>query len=208
MSKTSLNLGRIKINSVGCDNMHYILASASPRRKELLTKIVRDFEVVISNFDEDSVKFNGDIEEYVKTLAKGKAQSVAEQSSKDSIIIAADTIVVIDGKILGKPKNEDDAYNMLKLLSNKVHRVYSGIAVINTTNNIIKNEAIYTEVKFSELTHEDISNYINSKEPLDKAGAYGIQGLGALFVEKINGCYYNVVGLPLNMLNKIIKEVI
>ena len=208
MSKTSLNLGRIKINSVGCDNMHYILASASPRRKELLTKIVRDFEVVISNFDEDSVEFNGDIEEYVKTLARGKAQSVAEQANKDSIIIAADTIVVIDGKVLGKPNNEDDAYNMLKLLSNKVHRVYSGIAVINTTNNIIKNEAICTEVKFSELTHEDIRNYINSKEPLDKAGAYGIQGLGALFVEKINGCYYNVVGLPLNMLNKIIKEVI
>ena len=97
---------------------------------------------------------------------------------------------------------------MLKLLSNKVHRVYSGIAVINTANDVIKNEAIFTEVKFSELTHEDIVNYINSKEPLDKAGAYGIQGLGALFVEKINGCYYNVVGLPLNLLNKIMKEII
>ena len=188
--------------------MHFILASASPRRQELLTKIVEDFTVVVSNFDEERVKFNGDVEDYVKTLAKGKAQEVASRADKDSIIVAADTIVVIDGKVLGKPNNEDDAYNMLKLLSNKVHRVYSGIAVINTTNNIIKNEAICTEVKFSELTHEDIRNYINSKEPLDKAGAYGIQGLGALFVEKINGCYYNVVGLPLNMLNKIIKEVI
>ena len=208
MSKTSLDLGRIKINSVGCDNMHYILASASPRRQELLTKIIEDFEVVVSDFDEDSVEFKGDVEDYVKTLARGKAQSVASQANKDSIIIAADTIVVIDGKILGKPKNENDAYNMLKLLSNKVHRVYSGIAVINTANDVMKNESIFTEVKFSELTHEDIINYINSKEPLDKAGAYGIQGLGALFVEKINGCYYNVVGLPLNLLNKIMKEVI
>lgn len=208
MSKTSLYLGRIKINSVGCDNMHYILASASPRRQELLTKIIEDFEVVVSDFDEDSVEFKGDVEDYVKTLARGKAQSVASQANKDSIIIAADTIVVIDGKILGKPKNENDAYNMLKLLSNKVHRVYSGIAVINTANDVMKNESIFTEVKFSELTHEDIINYINSKEPLDKAGAYGIQGLGALFVEKINGCYYNVVGLPLNLLNKIMKEVI
>jgi septum formation protein len=208
MSKTSLKLGRIKINSVGCDNMHYILASASPRRQELLTKIVDNFDVIVSNFDEDSVKFNGDVEDYVKTLAEGKGKDVASQAKKDSIIIAADTVVVIDGKILGKPKNADDAYNMLKLLSNKIHRVYSGIAVINTTNNIMKSEAVFTEVKFSELTHEEIINYINSKEPLDKAGAYGIQGLGALFVEKINGCYYNVVGLPLNRLNKIIKEVI
>ena len=208
MSKTSLNLGRIKINSVGCDNMHYILASASPRRQELLTKIVDNFDVIVSNFDEDSVKFNGDVEDYVKTLAEGKGKDVASQAKKDSIIIAADTVVVIDGKILGKPKNADDAYNMLKLLSNKVHRVYSGIAVINTANDVMKNETIFTEVKFSELTHEEIVNYINSKEPLDKAGAYGIQGLGALFVEKINGCYYNVVGLPLNRLNKIIKEVI
>ena len=208
MSKTGLDLGRIEINSIGCDNMHYILASASPRRQELLTKIVDNFDVIVSNFDEDSVKFNGGVEDYVKTLAEGKGKDVASQAKKDSIIIAADTVVVIDGKILGKPKNADDAYNMLKLLSNKIHRVYSGIAVINTTNNIMKSEAVFTEVKFSELTHEEIINYINSKEPLDKAGAYGIQGLGALFVEKINGCYYNVVGLPLNRLNKIIKEVI
>jgi septum formation protein len=133
---------------------------------------------------------------------------VASRADKDSIIVAADTIVVIDGKILGKPKNEIEAYDMLKLLSNKIHRVYSGIAIINTANNIMKSEAVFTEVKFSELSHEDIINYINSKEPLDKAGSYGIQGLGAIFVEKINGCYYNVVGLPLNRLNKMIKEVI
>ena len=195
MSKTSLKLGRIKINSVGCDNMHYILASASPRRQELLTKIVDNFDVIVSNFDEDSVKFNGDVEDYVKTLAEGKGKDVASQAKKDSIIIAADTVVVIDGKILGKPKNADDAYNMLKLLSNKIHRVYSGIAVINTTNNIMKSEAVFTEVKFSELTHEEIINYINSKEPLDKAGAYGIQGYGGLLVENIQRSYIIGVGI-------------
>lgn len=188
--------------------MHYILASASPRRQELLTKIVEDFDVIVSDFDEDSVKFNGDVEEYVKTLAKGKALDVASKVKEDAIIIAADTIVVIDGKILGKPKNEKDAYDMLNMLSDNVHRVYSGIAVINTEKKLMENKAVFTEVKFSKLTHEDIINYINSKEPLDKAGAYGIQGLGALFVEKINGCYYNVVGLPLNLLNNIIKEII
>lgn len=188
--------------------MHFILASASPRRQELLTKIVEDFTVIVSDFNEESVKFNGDVEYYVKTLAEGKAQEVASRADKDSIIVAADTIVVIDGKILGKPKSEVEAYDMLKLLSNKIHRVYSGIVVINTANNIMKSEAVITEVKFSELSHEDIVNYINSKEPLDKAGSYGIQGLGALFVEKINGCYYNVVGLPLNRLNKMIKEII
>ena len=126
--------------------MHYILASASPRRQELLTKIVDNFDVIVSNLDEDSVKFNGDVEDYVKTLAEGKGKDVASQAKKDSIIIAADTVVVIDGKILGKPKNADDAYNMLKLLSNKIHRVYSGIAVINTTNYIMKSEGVFTEV--------------------------------------------------------------
>lgn len=176
--------------------MHFILASASPRRQELLTKIVEDFTVVVSNFDEERVKFNGDVEDYVKTLAKGKAQEVASRADKDSIIVAADTIVVIDGKILGKPKNEIEAYDMLKLLSNKIHRVYSGIAIINTANNIMKSEAVFTEVKFSELSHEDIINYINSKEPLDKAGSYAIQGKCAAYIKGICGDYYNVVGLP------------
>lgn len=188
--------------------MHFILASASERRHELLTRIIEEFDIVVSKFDEDSIDFNGNVEEYVKELSKGKALDVASNCKKSTIIIAADTIVEINGKILGKPKNTDDAYNMLNLLSDSTHRVYSGVTVINTATNEIKSEAIFTEVKFSKLTHDDIVKYINSKEPLDKAGSYGIQGLGAVFVEKINGCYYNVVGLPLNLLNKMIKEVI
>lgn len=194
--------------TVGCDILKFILASASERRKELLSRIVRDFEVRVSDFDEDSVKVNNNIENYVKILSEGKAKSVSLNCSKDSIIIGADTIVVIDNKVLGKPKDKNDAFRMLKALSNNVHRVYSGVTVINNTTKVIKSECLYTEVYFSELSDEEIWKYIETEECLDKAGAYGIQGFGGVFVKKINGCYYNVVGLPLNLLNKMIKEVL
>lgn len=188
--------------------LKFILASASDRRKELLSRIISDFEVKISDFDEGTVEVGKDIEKYVKTLAEGKAKSVALNCTNDSIIIGADTIVVIDDNILGKPKDKDDAYRMLKLLSNNVHRVYSGVTVINNEKQVMKSECLYTEVYFSELSDEEIWRYIDTGECLDKAGAYGIQGYGGVFVEKINGCYYNVVGLPLNLLNKMIKNVL
>ena len=104
-------------------------------------------------------------------------------------------------------RDSNDAFKMLKSLSGNVHRVYSGVVVINTENNKINKQSLFTEVKFSNLSDEEILKYIETKEPLDKAGAYGIQGLGGVFVEGINGCYYNVVGLPLNILNKMIKSV-
>ena len=179
--------------TVGCDILKFILASASERRKELLSRIVKDFEVRVSDFDEESVHVNEDIEEYY---------------SSDSIIIGADTIVVIDNKVLGKPKDKNDAFRMLKSLSNNVHRVYSGVTVINNSTKVIKSECLYTEVYFSELSDEEIWKYIDTGECLDKAGAYGIQGFGGVFVKSINGCYYNVVGLPLNLLNKMIKEIL
>lgn len=188
--------------------MKFILASASERRKDLLSRIISDFEVRISDFDEKSVEVNKDIEKYVKTLAEGKAKSIALNCSDDSIIIGADTIVVIGDKVLGKPKDKNEAFKMLKALSNNVHRVYSGVTVINNTKKAMKTECLYTEVYFSELLDEEIWRYINTGECLDKAGAYGIQGFGGVFVEKINGCYYNVVGLPLNLLNKMIKEIL
>lgn len=189
--------------------MRYILASASDRRKELLARIVDDFEVIVSNFDEDSIIFDGDVEVYVKSLSEGKAKNVQECNSTDnSIIIGADTIVVINNCVLGKPKDKSDAFNMIKLLSGNVHRVYSAVTVINTSKNLIKTKSLYTEVYFSDLTDEEIWNYINRNESLDKAGGYGIQGFGGVLVEKINGCYYNVVGLPLNLLNKMIQEAI
>ena len=188
--------------------LKFILASASERRKDLLSRIVSNFEVKISNFDEEKVEVSTNIENYVKTIAEGKAKDVALNCDNDSIIIGADTIVVIGNNILGKPKDKNHAFEMLKLLSNNVHRVYSGVAVINNQKNIMKSECLYTEVYFSEISDDEIWRYIESGECLDKAGAYGIQGYGGVFAEKINGCYYNVVGLPLNLLNKMIKNVL
>ena len=187
--------------------MKYVLASASARRQELLHRIISDFDIEVSNFDESTVSFNGNVEEYVINLAKGKAISTRDSLKKDAIIIAGDTIVVLDDKVLGKPKNEEDAYRMLKELSGKTHKVYSGIVVINMYNNRVEEAAIYTEVKMGILTDNEILDYIKTNEPLDKAGAYGIQGYGGVFVEEIRGCFYNVVGLPLNLLNKMINKV-
>ena len=187
--------------------LKYILASGSERRQELLHRIIDEFHTIVSDFDESQVLFQNDVAEFVKNLAKGKALSVKENVEEPSIIIAGDTVVVFENEILGKPKNEEDAFNMLKKLSGKTHRVYSGIVVINTENEKIEEEALYTEVKFSELKDEEIAAYIKTKEPMDKAGAYGIQGYGGVFVERIDGCYYNVVGLPLNLLNKMINKV-
>ncbi|KGM96396.1 septum formation inhibitor Maf [Clostridium novyi A str. 4552] len=186
--------------------MKVILASASERRQELLKRIVDDFEIIVSDFDESTVEFNGDFSSYVQKLAKGKANSVSNSIKEDAIVIGCDTIVAFDGKVLGKPKDEMQAFDMLKALSGNVHRVYSGIAVVDTKNNDIRTESVCTNVRFSTLTNEKIKKYISTKEPMDKAGAYGIQGFGGVFVEEINGDYYNVVGLPLNRLYKIFGD--
>lgn len=187
--------------------MRYILASASERRQELLHRVIEDFDILVSDFNEEEIAFQGDIEKYVIELAEGKALDVARRIDEDAVIIAADTIVSLDNYILGKPKDELDAFKMLKLLSGKSHRVYSAVVVINTKDNKIQKKSLYTEVKFSDLTDDEIKQYIYTKEPLDKAGSYGIQGYGGVFVEYINGCYYNVVGLPLNMLNKMLQSI-
>ncbi|MBU5483574.1 Maf-like protein [Clostridium sp. MSJ-11] len=187
--------------------MRIILASASERRKELLKRILGDFEVIVSQFDEDQVRFNGDCGNYVIELAKGKGMDVVSNiKDNNSLIIACDTVVFFNGKVLGKPKSEEEAFSMLKELSGNVHHVYSGIFIYNKETNSIMTDYICTEVKFSNLSDELIKKYIESKEPFDKAGAYGIQGYGGIFVERINGCYYNVVGLPLNSLYKMLKE--
>lgn len=187
--------------------MRIILASASERRRELLKRILCDFEVIVSQFDEDNIGFNGDCGNYVIELAKGKGMNVASNiEDKNSLIIACDTVVFFNGKVLGKPKNEKEAFSMLKELSGNVHLVYSGIFIYNKENNSMMTDYVCTEVKFSNLSDELIEKYIESKEPFDKAGAYGIQGYGGIFVERINGCYYNVVGLPLNSLYKMLKE--
>ncbi|EOU1464012.1 Maf-like protein [Clostridium perfringens] len=186
--------------------MKVILASKSPRRVEILEKIVKEFEVVQSNFDENTIDFKGDIEKYVKDLSRNKAIEVSKRLNEPSIVIAADTVVFQSGKVLEKPKNEEDAFSMLSSLSGNTHKVYSGICLINTYDDIVVTDCDCTEVRFSELNPRQIRNYINSGEPMDKAGAYGIQGLGGAFVEGIKGCYYNVMGLPLNKLYKALEN--
>ncbi|MDK0707717.1 Maf-like protein [Clostridium perfringens] len=186
--------------------MKVILASKSPRRVEILEKIVKEFEVVQSNFDENTIDFNGDIEKYVKDLSRNKAIEVSKRLNEPSIVIAADTVVFQSGKVLEKPKNEEDAFSMLSSLSGNTHKVYSGICLINTYDDTVVTDCDCTEVRFSELNPRQIRNYINSGEPMDKAGAYGIQGLGGAFVEGIKGCYYNVMGLPLNKLYKALEN--
>lgn len=187
--------------------MRIVLASASERRVELLGRLIKDFDIIVSDFDESKVLFEGSIDRYVKEVALGKALNVERHIRDNAIIISADTIVTFEGKLLGKPKDEKDAYNMLKSLQGRTHLVYSGIVVINTATKVIKQESLATEVTFSEISDDEIVEYIKTGEPLDKAGAYGIQGIGGTFVKEIKGCYYNVVGLPLNKLKFMLKEV-
>lgn len=187
--------------------MKIVLASASERRQELLKRLIKNFDIIVSDFDESKVPFKGSIERYVKDVALGKALDVKNKINDDAIIISADTIVTLEDKILGKPKDEEDAFKILKSLEGRKHSVYSGIVVINTAKNVIKQESLATEVTFSEISDDEILKYIKTGEPLDKAGAYGIQGMGGIFVKEIKGCYYNVVGLPLNKLKCMLEEV-
>ena len=186
--------------------MKIVLASASERRQELLSRLVENFEIIVSEFDENEVVFEGNVKEYVENVALGKAIDVQKNIHDDSLIISADTIVTLDNKILGKPKDAEEAFSMLKELSGRTHNVYSGVVLLNARSGEIIKDSLCTEVKFSKLNDEEIKKYIESKEPLDKAGAYGIQGKGGIFVEEIKGCYYNVVGLPLNKLKKMMDE--
>jgi septum formation protein len=184
--------------------MDIILASASPRRKEILGNTNVKFSVIESKIDE-VILDNEKPQATVMRLAFEKSLSVAKKNSSD-LIIGADTVVVVDGKILGKPKNMCEAEEMLNLLSNKTHQVITGISLINLEENkkVIDFEVSY--VKFKDLSKEDIKNYLNTNEYLDKAGAYAVQGYGALLIDKIEGDYFNIVGLPISKLYDILKE--
>jgi septum formation protein len=186
--------------------VNIVLASSSPRRKELLEKIIKDFSVINSDFDEKTVIYNGDCKEYVKDISLGKAIKVSENLKEDSIVIACDTVVYYKSKIFGKPKDKEEAYSMLKSLSGNMHQVCSGITIINKALSTIKCEAVCTDVFFSNISDYEINKYLDSLEWVDKAGGYGIQGKASIFVEKIHGCYYNVVGLPLNCLYNMLLE--
>ena len=182
-----------------------ILASASPRRSELLKQIGLTFEVFPSDVEE-KVDNNLSPEEIAKSLAVVKAEYIAKKVGEDRLIIGADTIVVHNNNVLGKPKDRQDAYKMLKSLEGSWHEVITGVAVVDSGN--MSSDSVYekTRVKMRPLTDEMIYSYIETGEPEDKAGAYGIQGIGAVLVEKIEGCYFNVVGLPLMRLNSILAK--
>lgn len=177
-----------------------ILASQSPRRRELMNFITKDFVSKVSDVDE-TLPANISPKDAVCYLSKIKAEPF---NNGQDIIIGADTVVAIDNTILGKPKNDDDAKNMLKMLSGKEHSVFTGVTVMQGEK--INTFAVETKVKFFDLTEDDINKYIATGEHKDKAGSYGIQGYGSLLVEKINGDYFNVVGLPVSKLNKILQE--
>lgn len=182
-----------------------ILASASPRRSLLLKQWGIPFRVLPSDIDEESLNLSGTPWEKAEKLALAKAKSVAIKI-ENGLVLGADTIVVLDNTIFGKPKDNHDAYNMLESLSGKYHEVITGVAIVNAANDFHKTAHEKTKVFFTPVTDTDIRRYIDTGEPRGKAGAYAIQGKGALFIEKIEGCYTNVVGLPLVLINKLLKE--
>lgn len=184
-----------------------ILASQSPRRRELLTQIGLKFEVIPSTVEEVITSINP--VEVVQELAQQKARDVAEvagrEMAKDSLlVIGADTIVVYEGKILGKPGDKEDAVRMLTMLQGKEHSVYTGVALLSGEQEIVFAEE--TRVQMCPMTPEEILWYVNTGEPMDKAGAYGIQGLCARFIRQIQGDYNNVVGLPVGRIYQELKK--
>lgn len=183
--------------------MKIVLASGSPRRKEIMKNAGYDFEVKTSSADE-ALPDNITPDEAVKYLAEIKGDAV--EVDENTLVVSADTVVALDGKILGKPKDEKDAFSMLSLLSGRTHNVFTGVCVRLGDKKTVFCEK--TEVKFYTLSEEEIKAYIATGEPSDKAGAYGIQGKGALLVEKINGDYLNVVGLPMARLERVLREYI
>jgi len=181
-----------------------ILASASPRRKELLEKIGLKFEVEPSDYAED-MRPGLSPDELARAISLEKARAVAGRH-KNAIVIAADTFIVFRGKIMGKPGTEAEARKMLMRLRGKSHSVITGFTILDTDSDKILTKSVATVVHIKNLTLEEVDAYVKSGEPLDKAGASAIQGLGSVIVEKIEGDYFNVIGLPLSALAEGLKE--
>ena len=180
-----------------------ILASQSPRRRELLERMGLTFTILVPHIDE---RMDRSLEPHrlVETISREKAQAVGAQVGETAVVIAADTVVVLDGELLGKPRDVCDARRMLTALQGRRHQVYTGFTVLRGEQCVTSYEE--TEVTFRELTQEEIGQYISTGEPMDKAGAYGIQGYGAMLVEGIRGDYFNVMGLPVCALGRVLKE--
>jgi septum formation protein len=185
-----------------------ILASSSPRRAQILRDAGFDFTIQPANVDE-SLEPGEAVEAYVARIAQAKAHAVAGRALADgtpAIVIAADTVVLAGKQILPKPKDADDARRMLRLLNATMHEVLTGLFVIRAYDGISFAHLERTRVEFTRISDIDIDAYIQTKEPFDKAGAYGIQGIGGRFVRKVDGCYFNVMGLPLSRLWEILRQ--
>jgi len=181
-----------------------ILASASPRRAEILRAAGWSFEVHAVNVDE-TLRAGESPSEYVERLAQAKAENVAA-NLEQGIVLGADTTVVVDGQILGKPQDREDARRMLRRLNNRWHEVLTGVALIDVQSRMLRTAHERTRVRFGEMSELEIEWYAATDEPMDKAGAYAVQGRAALFVEMIEGDYWNVVGLPLRSVYKMARE--
>ena len=190
--------------------MKIILASNSPRRKELLHQIFDDFDIIKSGFNEEDVK-EKDPQKLVQILSLKKTEEVFKKVEKDYselIVIGGDTLVYFDRQVLGKPKHEEDAYNTLKKLQGNKNEVYSAFTVMIKKNNKITEETHLTKsvVRMKPMTDEEIKEYIKTKEPLDKAGSYAVQGIGSKYIQNIDGSYNSVVGLDIEKLKETLKK--
>lgn len=181
-----------------------ILGSGSPRRKEILHHFSLPFATASPSFDEDSVPFNGDPVDYVLTLSKGKVESL-QQNFPDEPILGADTVVYFEGKLFGKPKNEQEAFSFLSQMSGKWHSVFTGMTLRKKNEEYQEFEE--AKVLFNSLTEKQIQKYLSKLNWRDKAGGYAIQAAGGLIVRRIDGCYYNVMGLPVNALHLLLQSI-
>ena len=186
----------LKLNNI-------VLASKSPRRQELLKSIVTDFEIIVKEVEE-IIPVEIESKEAAKYLSKLKASAYQEEIDNGKTIITSDTIVLLNNNILGKPKDKNEAFKMLSTLSGKSHSVITGVCIVKKEKELVFD--VTTKVYFKTLTEEEINYYIDTYKPYDKAGAYGIQEwIGMIGVEKIEGCFYNVMGFPVNNVNKVLK---
>ena len=187
--------------------MNIILASQSPRRRELLETITKDFEIIVSNADE-TLEVGMDVEEQVENLAYTKAKTVFDKTQSNRIVIGADTIVVKDDTIYGKPASRADAIRMLKSLQGNIHTVYTSIAILIENGGEFSEyeEVVKTDIMVHSMSDEEIENYIDTEEPFDKAGSYAIQSSFCKYIDDIDGNYMSVIGLPIDRVYQILKE--
>jgi septum formation protein len=194
------------LNSNSVLKERLVLASKSPRRAEILRAVGWEFEAVAANIDETRMELEDGVS-YVKRLAQKKAETVANKIPDSGFVLGADTVVVVDGEILGQPSDDEDARRMLRLLSGEWHEVLTGLALVRAGKAprvLVEHET--TRVRFCEMSPDEIDWYVSTGEPSDKAGAYAIQGRGGLFIEEIEGDYFNIVGLPVRLLYELMSD--